>query len=108
MSCPAYFAFGKDLRVGYSRWRVYMHLVHAPVLNHAKPVDVKISALALAIPARGDDTPGARRHISRRKLSDAIDWLVQNGYLLEHAKDRRGMRSLTLAWDVKPRESAAA
>ncbi len=108
VSFPAYTDFGKDVRAGYARWRVYMHLVHAPVLNHAKAVDVKITALAASIPSRGDDTQLEHGHISRRKAAEAIDWLVRVGYLVEHAKDRRGVRSLTLAWELKREDTAAA
>ncbi len=45
MSFPAYESFGKDIQLGFARWRVYMHLVHGPVLNFVTPTDVKVAGL---------------------------------------------------------------
>ncbi len=86
MPFPAYQAIGRDIGLGYASWRVYMHLVNDGVLNHTTPVTVKLSGLAIAIP------------MSRRKVREAVDWLTERGYVIEHSRDEHGMRSLSLAW----------
>ncbi len=91
MSFPAYEAIGKDIGLGFARWRVYMHLVHAPILNHRKPTDVKVSYLSTAL------------RMSPRKVIDALEWLVQSGYVIEDARGEHKVRSLTLAWEVAQR-----
>lgn len=86
---PAYHEIANDVELKFARWKVFMHLVHAPVLNHVKPVRVKAWVLAKAIPMHRD------------KVNDALDWLVRRGYLLQHERDRRGVRTLTLAWTTE-------
>jgi hypothetical protein len=89
MSFPAYEAIGKDIGLGFARWRVYMHLVHAPILNHRRPVEVKVSFLATAL------------KMSPRKVIDALEWLTAEGYLIEEAhRGERRVRALTLAWEI--------
>jgi hypothetical protein len=85
---PAYASIGRDVQLGYARWRVYMHLVHAPVLNHVCPVDVKVDGVAHSLT------------MSRRKVRDSLNWLVARGYLTQHARDAHGVRSLTLTWEM--------
>jgi hypothetical protein len=88
VSFPAYDAIGKDLGLGFSSWRVFMFLVNEPVLNHVTPVEVKVWFVAEQL------------HMGRRHVSHALDWLVQRGYLVQHAKDGRGVRTLSLAWAI--------
>lgn len=102
MSFPAYQAFhgeinsqtGKDIRRGFVRWRVYMHLVHCPVLNFVTPVEVKVTGLSSTL------------KMGPRKVIDALDWLASTGYLVEHGRHERRVRSLTLAWELQPRNAA--
>lgn len=88
MSFPAYEAIGKDIGLGFARWRVYMHMVHEPVLNHRRPTDVKVSYLATAL------------KMSPRKVIDALEWLVASGYVIEESRGEHKVRALTLAWEV--------
>lgn len=94
MSFPAYRALGRDIQLGFSHWRVYMHLVHAPILNHVTPVWVKSSALE--IPGRGE------RPLTRGVVAKSLDWLVRRGYVVQYARDAHGVRSLALAFEVAP------
>lgn len=99
MSFPAYQHLGKHIGRGFARWRVYMHLVHGsdtepPVLNFVRPVEVKVTALADCL------------HMSPRKAQDALDWLAERGYIVEHGRGDRRVRSLTLAWELQPKKAA--
>lgn len=94
MSFPAYQAIGKDIGLGFASWKVYMHFVNDGVLNHTRPVDVKLTALASTIP------------LSRRKVREAVDWLTERGYVVEHGRDAHGVRSLSLAWALETRHAA--
>lgn len=87
MTFPAYRDITKDIELGYARWRVYMFLVHEPILNHTQAIEVKVIAVAHAL------------HMSNRKAIDALDWLVKRGYLIQHARDGRRTRSLSIAWE---------
>lgn len=87
MSFPAYRDITKDIELGFARWRVYMHLVHEPVLYHTHPVEVKVIGISHAL------------HMSNRKVIDALDWLVRRGYIIQHARDGRRTRSLSIAWE---------
>lgn len=94
MSFPAYECFGKDIQLGFARWKVYMHLVHGPVLNFVTPVEVKVAALEASL------------RMSPRKVIDALDWLADRGYIVEHGRHERRVRSLTLAWTLNPEKAA--
>jgi hypothetical protein len=94
VSFPAYEHLGKNIGRGFARWRVYMHLVHQPVLNFVTPVEVKVTALAVTL------------EMSPRKTIEALDWLVGQGYIVQHARHGRRVRSLTLAWELLPKQAA--
>lgn len=94
VSFPAYEVFGKDIQLGFARWRVYMHLVHGPVLNFVTPTEVKVAGLAVTL------------KMSPRKVIDALDWLAQRGYIVEQGRHERRVRSLTLAWTLNPEQAA--
>lgn len=101
MSCPAYEQLGKDIRLGYASWRCYMRLAigsehEPPILNFVTPVEVKVWYLAQTIP------------LSPRKVRSSLDWLVRMGYLVEHGRDARGVRSLSLAFSASPPTRFAA
>ena len=87
---PAYSAFAKDVDIGFARWRVYMAL-QPPVLDFMRPVDIKIGALARSIP------------LHRDKVRDALNWLTKAGYIVEHGRNSRGVRQLTIAYAVTDR-----
>lgn len=91
MSFPAYESFGRDIEIGYARWRVYTYLVHRLPLSHAEPRVVKVWFVAEQIPL-------ARRHVIK-----ALDWLTRRGYVVEHGRASRGERMLSLAWAVGDR-----
>lgn len=93
MSYPAYQQFGKEIRRGYSVWRVYMAL-QPPLLAFHVPKDVKAVWLA------GELKMG-RRHVIK-----ALDWLVEHGYLIQHGRGLHGVRSLSLAYAVAERPAA--
>jgi hypothetical protein len=85
MSYPAYDAFGKDIRVGFARWRVYMAL-QPPFLAHDIPTDIKVEVV---------------RHAARtgtRATVAALAWLEEAGYIKVHSRDARGTRRVTLAY----------
>jgi len=95
---PAYEQFANEIGRGFSIWRVYMAL-RPPRLEfteklNAQPCNVKVEMLAKEL------------RMSERKVRAALDWLTSNGYLREHGRDGRGVRSLTVAHDVR-RDTAA-
>lgn len=85
MSYPAYEAFGKEIGPGYATWRVYMAL-QPPKLDFAVPKDIKTAALAQEL------------RMGRQHVRNAITRLIALGYLIEHGRDTRGVRSLRLAY----------
>jgi hypothetical protein len=85
MSYPAFSAFFDDPERTTARICVYMAL-QPPFLSHANPRDVKISVAQ------------SRARISTRSVIDALAWLERRGYVVVHARDRRGTPSLSLAW----------
>lgn len=84
---PAYESFGRQIGRGFAAWRVYMAL-QPPRLDFAIPRDVKIGALS-------DELGMGRQHVRK-----ALTELVSQGYLLEHGRDARRVRSLRLAYAV--------
>lgn len=91
---PAYEAFGRDIGIGFARWRVYMHLVNGGIVNHVRPVEVKVSGLSSTL------------KMSRRKVTEALDWLIWRGYVIEHGRHERRVRVITLAWALAPDQAA--
>lgn len=94
LSFPAYEQIGRDVQLGYARWRVYMHLVNDGVLSLHRPTEVKVSGVCASL------------KMSRRKVTDALDWLTERGYLMEHTRQSRRVRVLTLEWAVAPKRAA--
>lgn len=88
MSFPALDSFADD-PIGEHKptWKVYMHLQRS-LLNHTKPMPVKVRALTQTL------------RVGPAGVIAALNELIQHGYLIEHAPDSRGVRSLTLAWSV--------
>lgn len=68
ISYPAYDAFGKDIRVGFARWCVYMRLRPGLRLSMYKPV--RFTAL------------GEMAQLRPAQAFRAMQWLVTNGYVL--------------------------
>lgn len=93
MSFPAYDSFGKEIGRGFAVWRVYMAL-QPPTLDFVKPKDVKVISLANHL------------RMGRRHVSAAILWLIEHGYVVEHSRDAKRVRSLTLAYALE-REQVA-
>lgn len=94
MSYPAYDQLALDIGRGFATWRVYMYL-RPPRLDFCTPVEVKVWSVALEL------------RMSERKVRSALAWLIERGYLREHGRGSRRVRSLTLAWAIPPRQSAA-
>lgn len=88
MSYPAYEAFGKEIGRGYAVWRVYMAL-QPPRLTFHTPRAVKVAAMVSEL------------RMSPRDVIRGLSVLTQRGYLVEHSRDRRGVRSLTLAYALE-------
>lgn len=65
-----------------------MHL-RPPTLHFTEPREKKIWTLA------------AELHMSPRKVRDALDWLTARGFLVEHGRDSRGVRRLSIAYAVE-------
>lgn len=100
MSFPAYQDLdrqvrqaGENIRRGFRRWLVYRYLADDLPLDFVDPVDVKATALATTL------------RMSPRNVIEALDWLVENGYLCQTRKARR-VRSLRLFRNRKPRQAA--
>lgn len=88
MSYPAYESFGKWIGRGYGAWRVYMAL-QPPALTFHTAKDVKVVGLVDEL------------HMSPRDVIRALGVLTEAGYLVEHSRNRRGVRSLTLAYALE-------
>lgn len=91
MSFPADDAFARDPDVTYARWRVWRAL-QPPFLSHATPRAVKVSVVQ------------SLARVSTRSVVDALAWLERKGYVVVHARDRRGTPSLSLAWALPDAE----
>ncbi len=89
MSFPAFEAFAADTAVRHITFRVYMHLQRA-CLNHHTPQEVKSLSLAETLKLR----PAS--------IISALNWLTSRGYLVEHPRGSRNVRSFTLAWSIPP------
>lgn len=88
MSFPALDTFAEDpISRHPPTCRVYQHL-QSSLLNHTKPMAVKVRALTQIL------------HIRPAGVIFALNILIEHGYLIEHAPDERGVRSLTLAWSI--------
>jgi hypothetical protein len=93
---PAYEAMGHDIRVGHACWRVWMHLIHTVCLSMHKPTEVKVWYLCQTL------------KMSPRSVINALDCLTQYGYLIDHGRKERRVRSLTFAYSVKPTDASVA
>lgn len=87
MSYPAFDAFAADHRVSRSTFRLYMFL-QRECLHHAEPRSVRLWYLA------------DRLRMGRTQVLGGLNWLVRNGYLVEHPRGAQGVRSFTLAWSL--------
>jgi hypothetical protein len=87
VSYPALDSFAADHRIRRSTFRLYMHLQRS-VLHHAEPREVRIWYLK------------DRLHMGATAIISGLNWLVLNGYLIEHGRGQRMVRSFTLAWSV--------
>lgn len=92
MTYPAFTSFGKDIARGHAVWRVYMAL-QPPCLHFHKAKAIKATVIA-------DELRMGRRHVIK-----ALNELVATGYLVEHGRLARGVRSLSIAFAL---ESEAA
>ena len=83
---PANVEFERDPGVTYARWRVYTHL-RLNVLSFIETRPVKHWALVHAL------------RMSPNVAIDTLDWLVAEGYLLEHPRAHtRAPRSFSLVY----------
>jgi len=96
LSYPAFAAFFTDPGITSARIQVFMALQpdRALALDFVRPVDVKTEAVARAA------------RVSKGAAVDALAWLVRHGYLVQHGRDGRGIRSVTLAYAVPVARSA--
>jgi hypothetical protein len=83
---PAYHAFHRDPGRTYTRWVVYTALVDA--LDFSEPREMKLDAIV------------AMCKVSRTAAAEAREFLITHGYLIEHTRDRRGLPTLTLAYNI--------
>lgn len=83
---PAYHAFHRDPGRTYTRWVVYTALVDA--LDFSAPREMKLDAIV------------AMCKVSRTAAAEAREFLITHGYLIEHTRDRRGLPTLTLAYNI--------
>lgn len=88
MTFPALDDLAQDVNIGHRAWRVYMHLQRS-VLDLRTPRTVKVNVLGEAL------------RIRPASISKSLNYLVQSGYLIEHERETRGIRSFTLAWSCK-------
>ncbi len=84
MTFPALDAFAADRAVRRLTFRVYMHL-QRQVLDLTKPRAVKVAELAHTLRMR----PAS--------VIESLNWLVCRGYLIEHERKERRVRTFTLA-----------
>jgi len=76
MSFPAYTQFGRDIRVGFARWKVYQAL-QPPFLSFDEPKDIKVEVVR------------RMARTSTRATIAALDWLESAGYIKVHARRPR-------------------
>lgn len=60
-----------------------------PLLHFVDRRDVKLAWLVEEL------------HMGRRQVIQALAWLVTHGYVVEHGRDPKGVRSLTLAYALE-------
>lgn len=95
MTFPALAAFAADHTVRRLTFRLYMHLQREALdINQARAV--KVAELAHTLRMR----PAS--------VIESLNWLVQNGYLIEHARQSRRIRTFTLAWTRETRIPSVA
>lgn len=94
MSFPALDAFAADRAVRRLTFRLYMHL-QREVLDLTSPRPVKVAQLAHTLRMRPES------------VITSLNWLVERGYLVEHARGPRRIRSFTLAWTATPKAKSA-
>lgn len=88
MSFPAYASLAFDPDLTFPRWRVYMRLVHQPILNPVTSVAVDVSTLTNAT------------QLDFEAVSEALGWLTARGYVIETER-HDGIPSLVLAWTIE-------
>jgi hypothetical protein len=44
--------------------------------------------------------------MGRRHVIKGLDWLIDHGYLIQHGRDPKGVRSLRLAYAIAPGQAA--
>lgn len=93
MSYPAYASIAAHPDLTLARWRVWMFL-QPPRHSHTHTHDEKVATVQLAL------------KMSPNSVVDALDWLTALGALVEHGRDKRGVRSLTLGWALAKHEAA--
>ena len=93
MSFPARLDFERDEAVTYARWRVYVKYCCVE-LQFQPPRPVKVWPIV------------AKLHMDKQKAIRALDWLVAEGYLVDHGRDEAGTRQLTLAYERRRFQNA--
>ena len=92
MSYPANVDFERDPSVTHARWKVYVRYCRRNLSFH-EPRGVKVRALvALLVDERG-------RHMKAHAVIEALNWLVREGYLIDHGRDETNTRQLSLAYE---------
>lgn len=96
MSYPALCDFDLDPHVTFHQWRVYKHLrLNLLTFHGAKPV--KVSAVVHSL------------KIGKAAVIESLDWLVEHGYLIEHARDHvKATRVFTLVYSRPAPASSSA
>lgn len=91
MSYPANLDFENDPAVTLARWKVYVRYCRKHLVFH-EPRLVKVRALVFSL------------HMGYSQAIPALDWLIEQGYLVEHDGDQprtryaRRPRLLSLAY----------
>ncbi len=93
MSFPAFEDFSKEIRLSRNIFRLYMHL-QREVLDHREPRQCLIWKLCEQLRMR------------RASVIRCLNWLVRNGYIIEHNRGERRIRYCTLAWSRAKQHAA--
>lgn len=85
---PAFTQFFDDPGATPARIKVYM-AVQPPALSFDAPQPLKVDAVRVTA------------RVSHGATVEAVRWLIRRGYLTVHHTDRRGLRTVTLAYAVR-------
>jgi hypothetical protein len=96
VSFPAFESLGAEIGLGQMTWRVYRHL-QLEILDFETFKEVKVWFLCETL------------KLSKRSVCRALNWLVDQGYLLEHERAHgNSIRSFKLAYRKTPKPAKVA